>query len=453
MRKLFDPKFDINTLSKVFFVIAMCAIAFSFGFVAHRYKIFPYSLIEQAFTTAKKVYMNITHAQKGVYENDNYRETDYSTKIPVFEKEDAYNNLSLITSIIEDSSLSVSVIDMDGQTIHEWDIDWFDIWPDPTHIPKDDRRLPKGRPGTHVHGVVLLENGDIIFNFDFLGMVRLDVCGKVIWRLEYRTHHSIYKDEYNNLWVPGQINHTEPLPDLPNFKPPFIEPTVIKVNLEGEILEEISIIDLFQENGLQGLLYMPSIANRNTAVSGDTLHLNDVETFPSFMEDGIFKAGDIMVSLRNIHAIVIFSETDLKIKHMSIGEFVRQHDPDFIDGYTISVLDNNLIAPEDYGHQSRIIIKSFLNDQSYAYFSGNEAVAFYTEVMGNHEWLPNGNLLITESDKGRAFEIDQQGNIVWEFVNIVADGYAGRVEDASRLPDTFTKEFFDQITDMCDATD
>ena len=69
-----------------------------------------------------------------------------------------------------------------------------------------------------------------------------------------------------------------------------------------------------------------------TDVSGDTLHMNDVETFPGYKEEGAFAAGDIMVSLRNINAIVIFSEKDEKVKYACVGEFVRQHDPDFIDG-------------------------------------------------------------------------------------------------------------------------
>jgi hypothetical protein len=224
-----------------------------------------------------------------------YRKTNYSTRIPIYIEDAAYNGLSLVTSIGKNRSICVDVIDMSGKLIHHWDIDWFKIWPDPTHIPKGDRTLPKSQPGTHIHGIVLLENGDIIFNFEALGLVRLDACGNVIWRLGYRTHHSIYLDEDNNLWIPGQINHDEPLSNLPNYIPRFVEPTILKVSLDGKILDEISVFDLLKQNNLQGLLYMSSTANTSTAVFGDTLHLNDVEVFPSFMEDGIFEAGDTIV--------------------------------------------------------------------------------------------------------------------------------------------------------------
>ncbi|MCK5341809.1 MAG: hypothetical protein KAR20_00315, partial [Candidatus Heimdallarchaeota archaeon] len=114
-----------------------------------------------------------------------------------------------------------------------------------------------------------------------------------------------------------------------------------------------------------------------------------------------------------------------------------------------SVFDNYTIAPKDYGHNSRILIMSFADGENFTYYSGNENQPFYTSVMGNHEWLPNGNLLITESIKGRVFEIDQQGNIVWEFINLAGDGYAGLVSDIHRLPISYTEKYFDQLTQKC----
>ena len=69
--------------------------------------------------------------------------------------------------------------------------------------------------------------------------------------------------------------------------------------------------------------------------------------------------------------------------------------------------------------------------------------------MGKHQWLKNGNLLITEGSEGRAFEINKNGNIVWEYINLVEDGYIGIVEEVQRLPNNFTKEFFEQRTKDC----
>jgi hypothetical protein len=132
-----------------------------------------------------------------------------------------------------------------------------------------------------------------------------------------------------------------------------------------------------------------------------------------------------------------------------IGEFVRQHDPDFLDGSSISVFDNNNIAPVGSGASSRIAIKSFVDDSTYTYFKGSDAIPFYSPIMGKHQWLPNGNLLITEGANGRAFEIDPNGNIVWEYVNMVNNKYAGIMEEVLRLPEYFNERFFVEKRKLC----
>jgi hypothetical protein len=298
-----------------------------------------------------------------------------------------------------------------------------------------DADLPKERPGTHIHGAVLLDDGDIVYNYEHLGLVRLDLCGDVVWRLPYRTHHSIHRDDDGNLWVSAQINRVSRDPRYPNYKPEFIEPMVLEVSEDGKILNEISVFELLRENGLSGLLYMSTIHNRDTLVTGDTLHLNDVEPFPSSMQPGLFAPGDLLISLRNIHTVLVFTAATRKIKHVWTGDFVRQHDPDFFDGDTISVFDNNNVGPEQSGQRSQIVLLSAASRQRTVYYTAHDRAPFYSDIMGKHQWLPNGNLLITESMRGRAFEIDRDGRVVWEYVNLVGAGYAALMEEVQRLPD------------------
>jgi outer membrane protein assembly factor BamB len=40
---------------------------------------------------------------------------------------------------------------------------------------------------------------------------------------------------------------------------------------------------------------------------------------------------------------------------------------------------------------------------------------FFSSTRGSAQRLANGNTLITESDKGRAFEVTPAGAVVWEF--------------------------------------
>jgi hypothetical protein len=70
-------------------------------------------------------------------------------------------------------------------------------------------------------------------------------------------------------------------------------------------------------------------------------------------------------------------------------------------------------------------------------YGEREKEFFYTETMGEQQWLPNGNLLITESEYGHAFEVDREGRMVWEFINRWDDELVAQTAGATRYPDGY----------------
>lgn len=292
-----------------------------------------------------------------------------------------------------------------------------------------------------------MENGDLVFNFEHLGMVRLDRNGKIVWRLPYQTHHSIHRADDGNLWVSGQREHTEPDTRFPERLTPFDEYTILEVTPEGKIVQEWSVPELLRSSNSPGLLYMGGLVKRFKLVNRDVLHLNDVEIFPDDIDEGFFKKGDVLVSLRDISTVFVFNRYSEKIKSIYTGQFVRQHDPDFIDGNSFSVFDNNNIAPEEDGPQSRIVIVSAANKTSEVFFEGTPETPFYTYMGGKHQWLPNGNLLITEFIWGRAFEVNKRGEIVWEYINYVDDGVVGLLTEVQRLPSDYRKFYNSSVSE------
>ena len=422
-----------NRFGLLLFYFSLITLSFLYGYLVNLTHIFPYQIIESAGKAAFSLFYKMSSDRLPWY----YRKGEYpQNKLISFKAKSAYKGLNLITSVGIESKLFAQIISMQGQILHEWNIDWFKLWPKPSHLP--DEIIPKEKPGTHIDGAILMPNGDIVFNFQYCGLIRLNPCGGIVWRLPYQTHHSINFDEQGHLWVSGRKHHKKSSPKYKNYKPPFEEETILEVSSDGKILQEISVMDLFIKNDLRGFLYMGPQSDWSTKTSGDTIHLNDVEPFPANLKEGFFSKEDIMVSLRNVNTVFVFNRFNKRIKFLKNGYFVRQHDPDFIDGNTISVFDNNHIAPESNGHQSRILILSARESESQVYFSGSKIIPFYTVILGKHQWLPNGNLLITESMKGRAFEIDQKGEIVWEYLNIVENGVVGIVEEAQRVPLEFS---------------
>jgi hypothetical protein len=71
-------------------------------------------------------------------------------------------------------------------------------------------------------------------------------------------------------------------------------------------------------------------------------------------------------------------------------------------------------------------------------FEGATAFPFYTSIQGKQQILGNGNILVSDPEGGRAFEISPaHGNrVVWEYVNKLegkGDGVLGRVTEATRV--------------------
>jgi len=350
-----------------------------------------------------------------------------------------YPGLNLIPRITAAKELVVDVTTLDGRKLHTWVLNWQKMWPDAKHVP--GRLRPWSPPGTIIHGVALMENGDLVYSYEYLGLLRVGRGGEVRWRLPYQTHHSIHVHDDGNLWVCGQKEHTEVDPRFPNRTPPFEEDTVLVVSPEGRIVEEWSVLELLNREGLSGLLHLGSQENDITSVGDDLVHLNDVEPFPEKMTPGFFGPGDVMVSLRNLNTILVVERATKKIKFLSIGRTIRQHDPDFLDGNRISVFDNHNDQSVGSAQRSRIVIITAPANTLEVYFEGSARLPFFTRTMGKHQWLPNGNLLLSEGNSGRGLEIDKDRQLVWSYVNEVEPGFTAYATEVQRLPAS-TERFF-----------
>jgi hypothetical protein len=169
------------------------------------------------------------------------------------------------------------------------------------------------------------------------------------------------------------------------------------------------------------------------------------------MKFGFFQAGDIMISLRNINMIIIVEPSTWKLKHVISNLTLRQHDPDFIDGNTISVYDNNnQFSKNDNNAFSQIVRISVPDNTVTPLFKGNEKIPFYSKILGKQQQLANGNLLITDSRNGKAIEVNSNNELVWEFINVIDKNTAAVIQEVERLPIEMDKSFFGLWKDNCE---
>lgn len=438
-------KIDSDTIPKIMFFAALFAFTYAYGILSHKYDLFPYYLIREAAQSFQEVKESLS-ADKLLYvENDGYAE-----KVSVYYPDQLSEGLILIMGVGDERKNFIGVFDRAGNLIHELRPDWFEIWgSDEGNF--DDKRRPKSQPGALLHGLDFLASDDIVVNFENLSTMRMDWCGEVVWKLDNLGHHSVHVAEDNSIWVAAEEVGEEISGKYRNYVLPFRSWTLQHISSDGEILETLPVFDIIRDNDLEGLLYLSTLSNKKTEVFGDTLHLNDIETFPSGFRSEIFEAGDILFSLRNVNAVLVMDGETHKIKFHSVGNGLRQHDPDFMDNDAISIFDNRVLLPSggQENQRSRIIEINARTGESKTVAGGEQGVKYFTDIMGVHQRLPNGNILIASSMEGRVLETLPDGSVAWVFANKRGENQLGLVTMAMLLPPHMDTEFFETKKAQC----
>jgi hypothetical protein len=418
--------------------LTLCALVlvFLYGLIVGRLEIFPYGAL-QALVSGGREWLQSPWHNAGVRPEKFLRTARSPGRGVTVNDAAAYPGQTFMTGFFGDG-LGMRLIDMSGRTLHEWRVSFRAIWPDTSHVEVP----PRTDWETHIHGAVLYPNGDVVFNFQYGGLARIDRCSRVLWKLPLQTHHSIEMASDGTLWIPSRRPRKAEVPKFPGLTPPFMEEYVLQISPEGKVLREISILDVIYGSRYEGVLSASGshAATPTIPSDGDFTHLNDVEVLeadlaPAFPQ---FQAGDLLLSLRNLNLILVVDPQAQRIKWAMTGPFVRQHDPDFLPSGRISVFDNR--RDDGDGRElrgSRILEVDPQTHQSVTVYGERENEFFYTETLGDHQRLPNGNLLITESEYGHAFEVTAAGKVVWSFINRWDDELAAEVERATRYPDGY----------------
>jgi len=401
------------------FVVSTAAGLFLLGFFSARNKWFPHNLIERKVETLKKggeeaiKKLKPAHLHPAHYAFSGAR---------THNREAMGSGLTLVTGYWPDFDwkAGAKLIDDAGNTVHAWNLDPAFIWKDDPHYDTDRNKF--NTSANYLHGSYLFPNGDLLFNTEYMGLARVNAAGEVIWRLSYRAHHAIHPDESGNFWACAirWVDNNEPgrqylSEHYPSLKVPLVEEHALLVSPDGIVLEDINITKAFMENPvLRRMIWRFKIRPDK-----DVLHVNDVEPLPSSLASqypGI-NAGDILISARHVHALFIIDRATHRIKWHAVTGF-DPHDPDFIGNNEIGLFNNNLDETLNGtalgGSQITALNLSTLAE--YSMYPASPTNAFYTPFGGKWQSLDNGNKLITEARRGRIFEVDNAGNLIWEWV-------------------------------------
>jgi len=419
------------------FAIALAFLAFLAGTAVMLFDVYPSQQLRAAYQTIYNVAKSGSNDASAVDSMHQLYPARYAESgVTVYDPLRAQPGVTLVTSYWfknDEWQPAIRLLDMQGKVVHEWQVNPEKIWPESPFSDHVGDQMSS--PNNYVHGAWLLPDGDVVFNVEYAGLVRMNACGEVVWTVPYRTHHSVFRDDAGNFWVSGLKWRYETVDGYVHLKPDFVDETMLQVSPEGQILREIFVLESIYQSG-----YGDLIAGSQKTL--DITHMNDVEVLSASMADRFpsFTAGDILVSLRNINTVLVVDGTTEKVKWHFRHPLIRQHDPDFEPDGRITIFDNRDDMTQEgmkLGPSQLVSVNPATNQWTTVYPHTSEQ-AFYTQTGGKHQLLANGNRLITEAHGGRVFEIDAAGDLVWNWIiETRGDGLVPEVLEGTRYPAEF----------------
>ena len=292
------------------------------------------------------------------------------------------------------------LMDLDGTVRHRWSLAFEDAFPD---RPLD----PEAVGQRYWRRVNLLPDGGLIAIHEGQGIVRVDRDGQRVWAVfNHAHHHARVLEDGQVLTLVREFGQKD------GFHPtrPIVEDHLVWLDLEtGEERRRLSIVDALLSSRYRRLF-------DRTWNAGDVLHTNTVqvldgrhvERHPAMAE------GQILLTLPNIDTLAVLDPT----ARDGQGEVVwaMTHGWRFPHEGTL-LASGDLMIFDNQGNQSLSRVEIF-DPASHAVrwsYDGTPENGFYTEICGAVHQLDNGNLLITESQDGRAFELTPEQDIVWDY--------------------------------------
>ena len=333
-------------------------------------------------------YVSLVSAGKGA--------TAKKEGVTVYDPNLTFDGLNLYAC---DVTPQAQLIDMKGNIVNQWNI-----------------------PGSRWTFSEMCENGDIlvVFTNDRM-LMQLDWDSNIkIRQKKMRFHHAVTLDANKDIYT---LARNKDLVFWGIIPIPILNDCVVVLSPEGELKKKVYIYDMVKNYVPSH--YIPRIHKwllsyknlrkcfQNKSLFGfgsrgifDILHTNNIEVMNRDIT-GFCRKGDWLISLRNLDLVFIYDVRQEKVTwSWGPGEISRQHHAQLLDNGNILIFDNG----PDKGF-SRIIELNPLTKEIVWEYKSDPPKKFFTNTRGSCQRLPNGNTLITESNRGRVFEVTKEGKV------------------------------------------
>jgi hypothetical protein len=311
--------------------------------------------------------------------------------VTIYDPKLTFNGVNIYNSEVSSGGL---LLDMQGRIIH-------------TFV---DKREQRGRwkliePYQNDLLLVLAVDERAIFMMDWDSNVK--------WVRQMLFHHDLAVADNGDIYAIMDRKRSAPSYSQNEL---IVDNALVILTKDGNIKKEISLAKMVAQH--KSLLYAAKNQRKKQYIyhkdAWDVFHTNTLEIIDRDVAYGpnkMFKKGQVIFCVRHFDIIgVIDIEKEEIVWAWGLGQLDYPHHPSLLENGNILIFDNG-----NFRRYSRVIELNPATNKIEWEYKADPLPSFYSPSRGSAQRLPNGNTLITESDRGRVFEVTRDGKIVWEF--------------------------------------
>ncbi|MGB1090514.1 MAG: aryl-sulfate sulfotransferase [Oceanobacter sp.] len=295
---------------------------------------------------------------------------------------------------------TVNLIDNFGNAVHSWRM--------PGRLGSYARLLPGG----NLLASVVIEGGFQGARARGGRIIEMDWDGNIVWEFtDPMQHHDVRRlPNGNTLYIGWQEMSPE--------NAARVQGGVPGTECDGKIYED----------------YIREITPEGETVWNWNSSQMEIENYPIAhgVERAEFAHCNTINPIDDEHVLVCFRSIDtIGIIERASGKLVweahnhmwgRPHDPQILANGNILLFCNGA-HDEAMPHFSYLVELDRETGEEIWRYQATVPWHFFSHVMSGANELPSGNLLVCQSSAGRIFEITRAGEVVWDYVNPVNEGF------------------------------
>lgn len=311
------------------------------------------------------------------------------------------------------------LIDTSGETVHTWS--------HPGCQPSPGDEPPSSMRGwNHVE---VDDKGNLFAIVPLRALLKLSADSELVWSCEVAAHHDLALAGTDVLVLSERPRTV----DVDGGSHVILDNLITTIDRVGVVTAEVSLYDVLRTDpGLRAVVdraicrraaesrvpdpgTTPGLwwtLRRLRSLPGspcDVLHTNTLAVVADHPE-GLWQAGDVLVCIRELDTVAVVDPAGRAVRWSWGGpELSGPHQPSVIPDGRVLVFDNGTGRG-----WTRLLVVDPTSDKVEWTWSAEPPESFFCPLAGGCEMLGNGNILVTHSAWGRAFELAPDGRTVWQ---------------------------------------